>query len=253
MEKEFKDYIVAITGASSGIGKATALAFAKEGAKVAIADIQKEGGEETLKFLEEAGAEAFFTILDVTEADKVEEWIRNIVKKWGSLDIGLNNAGIDGIERKTHLYPEDDFKKVIDININGVWYGMRSMISVMLESGKGGVIINMASIAGLLGLYGHAPYTASKHAVIGLTKTAAIEYAKKGIRINAICPSFIETPMVFNAASKPGQLEQLAHINPMKRLGKPEEIAETVLFLCSKRASYVNAHSLVVDGGLSIL
>ncbi|WP_027000161.1 SDR family NAD(P)-dependent oxidoreductase [Eisenibacter elegans] len=252
MEYVFKDKVVLITGASSGIGKSTALAFAKQGAILALADIQTEPGQALAESIQKAGVQAIFHTLDVTDAAGVEAWVKDIAQRFGRIDIAINNAGIDGTDLKTHEYPLDLFDKVMQINVQGVWYCMRAQLPFMLAQQEG-VIVNTASIAGLGAFHGHSAYAASKHAVIGLTRTAAVEYAKYGIRVNAVCPGFTETPMVFNAVSTtPDKLNKLAYINPTRRIGKPEEIADAILYLSSPQSSYVNGQSLAVDGGLSI-
>lgn len=217
-----------------------------------VADIAEAGARETAQMIQDAGGEAAWIKADVTRDEDVKAMVQLAVDRFGGLDMAFNNAGIEGALAPTHEYPEEAWQRVIDINLTSVWRCMKHEIPVMLERG-GGAIVNTASILGLVG-YANAPaYTAAKHGVVGLTKAAAQEYATKGIRINAVCPGFIETPMVMErgvAASKnPEVYQQLKELHPMNRLGKPEEIAEAVLWLCSDKASFVTGYPLTVDGG----
>ena len=241
--------VALITGASSGIGRASALAFAREGAKVAVADIVVEGGEETVRMVQEAGGEAFFIQVDVANAAEVEAMVNTVVDTYGRIDCAYNNAGIEGRLASTDAYPEDVFDKVIDINLTGVWLCMKYELPHMLKQGSG-AIVNTASGAGLIGVAGMSAYVASKHGVVGLTKTAALEYAKSGIRVNAVCPGLIQTPMVERITAEQPQLgEALVAAEPIGRTGKPEEIAESVVWLSSDAASFVTGHAMSVDGG----
>jgi NAD(P)-dependent dehydrogenase (short-subunit alcohol dehydrogenase family) len=241
--------VALITGAGSGIGRASALAFAREGAKVAVADIVVEGGEETVRMVKEAGGEAFFIKVDVSNAADVEAMVNTVVDTYGRIDCAYNNAGIEGRLASTDEYPEDVFDKVIDINLTGVWLCMKYELPHMLKQGSG-AIVNTASGAGLIGVAGMSAYVASKHGVVGLTKTAALEYAKSGIRVNAVCPGLIQTPMVERITADQPQLgEALVAAEPVGRTGKPEEIAESVVWMCSDAASFVTGHAMSVDGG----
>ena len=241
--------VALITGAGSGIGRASALAFAREGAKVAVADIVVEGGEETVRMVKEAGGEAFFIKVDVSNAAEVEAMVNAVVDTYGRIDCAYNNAGIEGRLASTDEYPEDVFDKVIDINLTGVWLCMKYELPHMLKQG-GGAIVNTASGAGLIGVAGMSAYVASKHGVVGLTKTAALEYAKSGIRVNSVCPGLIQTPMVERITADQPQLgEALVAAEPVGRTGKPEEIAESVVWLSSDAASFVTGHAMSVDGG----
>ncbi len=241
--------VALITGAGSGIGRASALAFAREGAKVAVADIVVEGGEETVRMVKEAGGEAFFIKVDVSNAAEVEAMVNTVVDTYGRIDCAYNNAGIEGRLASTDEYPEDVFDKVIDINLTGVWLCMKYELPHMLKQG-GGAIVNTASGAGLIGVAGMSAYVASKHGVVGLTKTAALEYAKSGIRVNSVCPGLIQTPMVERITADQPQLgEALVAAEPVGRTGKPEEIAESVVWMCSDAASFVTGHAMSVDGG----
>lgn len=245
-----KDKVALVTGGSSGIGRATALACAREGAKVAVADIGVAGGEETAQLVKDAGGEAIFIKADMTKAADLEAMVDTIVKTYGRLDCAHNNAGIEGALGKTANYDEAEWDKVIAINLTGVWLCMKYEIPQMLKNG-GGSIVNTASAAGLLGVPNMPAYAASKHGVVGLTKTAALEYAKAGIRVNCVCPGIIQTPMVSRlTGERPGMFEKIATAEPIGRIGKPEEIAESVVWLCSDLASFVTGHAMSVDGGI---
>ncbi len=241
--------VALITGAGSGIGRASALAFAREGAKVAVADIVVEGGEETVRMVTEAGGEAFFIKADVSNAAEVEAMVNTVVETYGRIDCAYNNAGIEGQLASTDEYSEDVFDKVIGINLTGVWLCMKYELPHMLKQGSGS-IVNTASGAGLIGVSGMSAYVASKHGVVGLTKTAALEYAKSGIRVNAVCPGLIQTPMMERITNDQPQLgEALVAAEPIGRTGRPEEIAESVVWMCSDAASFVTGHAMSVDGG----
>jgi len=243
--------VAVITGAGSGIGRATALAFAREGAKVVVADIVVAGGEETVQMIKAAGGEAIFSKTDVTKAAEVEALVKKTVETYGRLDCAFNNAGIEGEVGLTADCTEENWDRVVNIDLKGVWLCMKYEIPQMLKQG-GGAIVNTASVAGLVGFQGIPAYVASKHGVNGLTKTAALEYAKSGIRINSVCPGVIHTPMVerfFRA--NPQASEAMSALEPVGRLGKPEEIAEAVVWLCSDAASFVTGLPMAVDGALT--
>ncbi len=241
--------IALITGAGSGIGRASALTFAREGAKVAVADKLVDGGQETVRMVEAAGGTASFIEVDVSDAASVEAMVNATVETYGHIDCAYNNAGIEGQVAPTDSYADDMFDKVIAVNLTGVWLCMKYEIPRLLEHG-GGAIVNTASGAGLIGVAGLSAYVASKHGVIGLTKTAALEYAKSGIRVNAVCPGLIQTPMVERLTADQPQLgEALVAMEPVGRTGRPEEIAESVVWLCSDAASFVTGHAMSVDGG----
>ncbi len=243
--------IALVTGAGSGIGRATALVFAREGAKVVVADIVVDGGEETVRQIKAAGGEALFVKADMARAAEVEAMVQKAVTIYGRLDCAHNNAGIEGATGKTADYREEDWDRVIRVNLTGVWFCMKYEISQMLKQG-GGAIVNTASDAGLLGVPQMPAYVASKHGVVGLTKTAALEYAKSGIRVNAVCPGVIKTPMVERiTGQRAGRAERMAAIEPVGRMGKPEEIAEAVVWLCSEAASFVTGLPMSVDGGIA--
>jgi len=241
--------VALVTGGGSGIGRATALAFAREGAKVVVADVGVEGGEETVRQIKAAGGEATFVRTDVAKAADVEALIAKTVQTYGRLDCAFNNAGIEGVLTSTVESSEENWDRVIDINLKGVWLCLKAEIPQMLKQG-GGAIVNTASAAGLIGIAGGSAYVASKHGVNGLTKTAALEYAKQGIRVNAVCPGVIRTPMVERGfASNPQMMEAMVAVEPIGRLGKPEEIGEAVVWLCSDAASFVTGLPMAVDGG----
>ena len=250
------DKVALITGGASGIGRATALAFAAEGAKLIVADMNEDGGQQTAHMITENGGEAAFLRVDVTQAAETEAMIAKAVESYGRLDCAFNNAGISGagagggLRALTADYPDERWHRVIAINLTGVWLCMKYELQQMLAQG-GGAIVNTASVAGLVGLpYGSA-YVASKHGVVGLTKTAALEYAKQGIRVNCVCPGYIETPMTAAGMSDPERRTHMVASEPIGRVGQPEEIAASVAWLCSDAASFVTGHSMVVDGGFA--
>jgi len=241
--------IALITGAGSGIGRATARIFAREGARLVLADVVEAGGNETLRMIKEAGADGIFVKCDVANEADVDATVARAVAQYGRLDCAFNNAGIGGAGRLTHEYSLEEWNRVIAINLTGVWLCMRAEITQMLKQ-KSGAIVNTSSIMGLTGAIRVPAYTAAKHGVAGLTKAAALEYARHGLRINAVCPAPIYTPMLMGAFEKrPDMEERYARAEPMKRIGQPEEIGEAVAWLCSDRASYVTGLPMPVDGG----
>lgn len=243
--------IALITGGSSGIGRATAVLFAQHGAKLAIADLNPDGGQATVQMIRDAGGTAVFIQTDVSQAAQVENMVNGVVREYGRLDIAFNNAGIDGIPVRTADSREDEYDRIMAVNAKGVWLCLKYEIQQMLLQG-GGTIINTASVAGLIGAHSMSAYAASKHAVVGLTKTAAVEYASKGIRVNAVCPAIIRTAMVERAFAHLPQLEQGAiQNNPSHRIGDPREVAEAVLWLASDASSFTTGATLTVDGGLT--
>jgi NAD(P)-dependent dehydrogenase (short-subunit alcohol dehydrogenase family) len=242
--------VALITGGGSGIGRATAIVFGREGAKVVVADYNRAGGEETVRRIKNAGGEASFIEANVAVAKQVETMVAKTIETYGRLDCAFNNAGIEG-EMGGNLAEcsEENWGRIIAINLTGVFLCMKYEIPQMLKHG-GGSIVNTASAAGLIGLPGGTAYVASKHGVAGLTKSAALEYAKSGIRINAVCPGFIRTAMVERVIDG-GSISEDAMVaaEPIGRIGKPEEIANVVLFLCSDDASFVTGLPMPVDGG----
>lgn len=242
--------VALVTGGGSGIGRATALAFSQEGIKVVVADISIQGGEQTVQMIKQDGGEAFFIRTDVSKADEVETLVRKSVETYGQLDYAFNNAGIEGEQATTADYPVSEWKRLISINLTGVWLCMKYEIPQMLKKG-GGAIVNMSSILGTVGFANACAYVTAKHGVIGLTKTAALEYATQGIRVNAVCPAFIETPMLERGGllSDPEIRAQLVSLHPLQRLGEPEEVAGAILWLCSEEASFVTGHAMLIDGG----
>lgn len=247
METSFKNKVALITGGSFGIGRATAIAFAQKGARVVIADWIED--KESLNLVKASGEEAIYVKCDVSKAGDVKNVIEKTISAFGRLDYAFNNAGIEGILAPVHECTEENWDKTIGVNLKGIWLCMKYEIPEMLKQGKG-VIVNCASIAGLMGFPGLPAYVASKHGVIGLTKTSALECAKLGIRVNAVCPGAIKTPMIDRiTGNKKEAEEQYANMEPIGRLGNPEEVANAVTWLCSDEASFVTGHAMAVDGG----
>ena len=241
---------VLITGGSSGIGRAAAVAFARRGARVVIASRRMTEGEETADLARQAGGEAIFVETDVTHASEVESLIGRVVSIYGRLDCAFNNAGITGDVARTAECTDENWDLTLAVNLTAVWRCMKYEIRQMLKQG-GGTIVNNASAAGLVGLGGGPAYSASKGGVIQLTRTAALEYAKMGIRVNAVCPGFIETPMTeAHSAVNPDLEPWIRKIQPMGRLGTAGEVAEAVTWLCSDAAAFVTGHALCVYGGM---
>ena len=248
----YKNKVVLVTGGSSGIGRASALAFARQGAAVVVADVNEAGGCETVGLIETEGSEASFVRADVSLASDVEAMVHHVVNIYGRLDCAFNNAGavkahLEAIS-PTHEYPEENFDQVLAVNLKGVWLCMKYEIRQMLEQG-GGTIVNSASALGLVGIENLSGYVASKHGVVGITRTAALEYANKNIRINAVCPGYIQTPMTQDRLADPDVQKRIERIHPVGRVGTPDEVAETVVYLCSDAASFVTGHALAIDGG----
>ncbi len=244
--------VALVTGGASGIGRATALMFTREGAKLIVADTNTDGGQQTVHMITENGGEATFVQVDVTNAAQIEAMISKTVEIYGKLDCSFNNAGTEGTTMVSTIdYQEADWNRVLSINLTGVWLCMKYELQQMLKQG-GGAIVNTASVAGLVGSRGAgSAYAASKHGVVGLTKTAALEYAKQGIRVNCVCPGVIRTPMMERMLTRTPELEQqYIAAEPIGRLGRPEEIAESVVWLCSDAASFVTGHTMTVDGGM---
>jgi NAD(P)-dependent dehydrogenase (short-subunit alcohol dehydrogenase family) len=249
----FNDKVVLITGAGNGIGRATALAFAQHGASIVVADINRDDGEETAFMITQAGGVATFILCDVTKDEDVQAMVNGTLETYGKLDIAFNNAGIEIEQSKLADGDEATYDKIMDVNVKGVWRCMKYQIPALLQQSTS-AIVNTASIAGL----GAAPkmsiYSASKHAVIGLTKSAAVEYGKKGLRVNAICPAVIDTEMFRRATQNDPQKEQyVRNLHPVGRIGQAEEVAAAVLYLCSDLAGFTTGIALPIDGGATAI
>ena len=252
MANQLEGKIALITGSGSGIGRMTSLTFAREGATVVCADVNREAGEETAAKIRAAGGKAEFAAVDVTDDAQVQALIARIAKTHGRLDCAYNNAGIEGDVIDTHETTERNFDRIMAINVKGVWLCMKYEIRQMRKQG-GGAIVNTASAAGLVGFRSLPIYVASKHAVVGLTKSAALENAESGIRINAVCPGPVDTPMMERITSNEGQpgRKDFEAFVPMHRYAMPQEIANAVAWLCSEQSSYVTGTALRVDGGIA--
>lgn len=245
--------VALVTGAAAGIGRATAIAFAAEGARVMVSDVDAEGGAETVSLIRKTGGEAEFARADVSVAADVQALVKTTVETFGRLDCACNNAGIEGLIVPLVEQPLDNFERIMAVNVRGTFLCLQAEIAQMLAQG-GGAIVNLASVAGLIGSPGLSPYVASKHAVNGLTKNAALEYSQHGIRVNSICPGGVDTRMLDSLAeqSTGGQmstLELMVPLHPIGRIGRPEEVAELIVWLCSDRASFVTGANVPIDGG----
>lgn len=243
-----KNKVALVTGASSGIGRAIALIWAREGAKVVVSDINTQAGEETAELVRAQGGDAIFVASDVGKPEDCEALVGRAVAHFGRLDVACNNAGIGGPQAPTADYPLDGWAQVININLSGVFYGMKYQITAMLKTG-GGSIVNVASVLGAVGFATAPAYSAAKHGVVGLTQAAALEYSAQGVRINAVGPGFIHTPMISALEQDAGVNAMLASAHPIGRLGRAEEVAELVTWLASDRASFVTGAYYPVDGG----
>jgi NAD(P)-dependent dehydrogenase (short-subunit alcohol dehydrogenase family) len=250
MTTELEGKVGLVTGGTSGIGRDTALLFAKAGAKVVVAGRRELQGEETIQLIRAAGGDGLFVKTDVSKASQVDALIQTAVEKFGRLDMAFNNAGIEGVWVPIVRQSEEDWDRTIDTNLKGVWLCLKYEIRQMLRQAGGGAIVNMASINGLIGAAGAAAYSASKHGVIGLTKSAALETARSGIRINAVCPAVVATAMGERLFGAPAVRKYVLSCHPIGRFGKPMEIAEAVVWMCSDQASFMTGQSLVLDGGL---
>jgi len=242
--------VALVTGAASGIGRETAIRFAELGAAVVVADVDAVGGSDSVNSVQECGAEGLFVQCDVSDAHEVARLFEEVAIRFDRLDFAVNNAGIGGPWEKLHAYPHEGWDRVLAVNLNGVFYCMQEEISRM--TALGGSIVNVASIAGKHGLPNQAPYTASKHAVIGLTRVAAQEVARHNIRVNAVCPVYTETPL-FNPliADNPGRAQKMLERIPMRRFGKPRDIADAIVWLCSDQSRYITGQAINLDGGMT--
>jgi NAD(P)-dependent dehydrogenase (short-subunit alcohol dehydrogenase family) len=256
MAKQFENKVVLITGGTSGIGRVTAVAFAKEGAKVVVSGRRKAEGAETVTLVEKAGGQGLFVQADVANEEQVKKLVQTTVDHFGRLDIAFNNAGVEAITQTTVDATAEEYDRVFNVNVKGVLLSMKYEIPALLKTG-GGSIVNTSSIAGTIGMPGFGIYIASKHAVNGLTKTAALEVAKQGIRVNAVSPAAIQTDMLdrFIGTGTPEAEQKKAYfagMHPVGRLGQPEEIASAVLYLSSPGASFITGHDFIVDGGFTV-
>src|SRR4051812_46323134 len=250
---KFEGRVAFVTGGGSGIGRTTALAFARAGASVAVADIGEQANQETARLIEQAGGRALAVRCDVTRGDAVKAALEKTAETFGRLDFAFNNAGIEPKKpAPTADYDEEEWNRIIDVDLRGVFLCMKHEIPLILQSG-GGAIVNTSSGAGVIGIKGSPAYTAAKHAVIGLTKAAALDYAAQNIRINAVCPGYIDTPMMtrFTGGTAEGRAKVISE-EPIGRMGSPEEIADAVLWLCSEGAGFVVGSAIVIDGGQTI-
>jgi NAD(P)-dependent dehydrogenase (short-subunit alcohol dehydrogenase family) len=245
----FAGKVAFVTGAANGIGRAAALAFAREGAGVVVADVSEQGNQETARMVEEAGGRALAVRCDVSRAEDVKAALDKAVEAFGRLDCAFNNAGVEQPITATADLTEEEWDRIVSINLRGVFLCMKHEIPLMLRQG-GGAIVNTSSGAGVKGFAGQAAYCAAKYGIVGLSKAAALDYAKSNIRINAVCPGIIETPMMdrFSGGTPEGRERVIAQ-EPIGRMGKPEEIAAAVIWLCSDAAAFVVGHAMVVDGG----
>ena len=249
----FAGKVAFVTGAASGIGRAAALAFAREGASVVAADVSEQGNQETARLIEEQGGRALAVRCDVTRAEDVKGALSKTLEAFGRVDFAFNNAGVEQKQRgPTAQLDEEEWDRIMDIDLRGVFLCMKYEIPLMLKQG-GGVIVNTSSGAGVVGIKGNPAYTAAKHGVIGLTRSAALDYAAENLRINAICPGYIDTPMMgrFTGGMPEGRAKVIAE-EPVGRVGKPEEIAAAVVWLCSDAAAFVIGHAMVIDGGQTV-
>lgn len=250
MKYPFEGKVALVTGASGGIGRASALMFAHSGASVVVSDVQDDKGQETVDLITEAGGTAIFKHCDVSKEDEVKALIGEAVSAYGGLDFAHNNAGVN--RPGSNEWETDDWSLSMNVNLSAVMFCMREEIAAMQDRG-GGAIVNTASVNGLVGNPSQPGYVASKHGVVGLTRSAALRYAKEGIRVNAVCPGVVDTPMVEQIAKVPQYREAIEKMTPMGRMAQPEEIAGAVLWLCSEQSSFVTGHPLVIDGGATAI
>jgi NAD(P)-dependent dehydrogenase (short-subunit alcohol dehydrogenase family) len=248
IETDMHGKVALVTGGASGIGAAVALEFAHQAAMVVVADIDEPRGKEVIAKIRAGGGEALFVKADVSKPADVEAMVKKTVTAYGGLHFAVNNAGIGGASARIADYPDAEWNHVIGVNLTGVWLGMKHEICQMVTQ-NGGVIVNMASMLGTIGFAGSSAYVAAKHAIVGLTKTAALEYAAEGIRVHAVCPGFIDTPLLVHMPER--QRKQLASQHPLGRFGTPDEVAKAVVWLCSDGASFMTGESIVIDGGFT--
>ncbi len=252
----FAERVAVVTGAGSGIGRATAVALAAEGAHVVLVDIDPRKCDETLGIVKDLSATSISYVCDVSSEKEQEHLYDEVLEHFGGLDLAVNNAGIEGAVAKTADYPLSEWQRVLDVNLTGIFLGMRHQIVLMLARGSG-AIVNMSSVLGCVAVENFPAYVATKHAIIGLTKAASVEYSSRGIRINAVCPATIDTPMVmergFRAGERKDVYDRLVSLHPIGRLGRSEEVASIVTWLCSDEASYVSGSALLVDGGYAAI
>ncbi len=249
---DFAGKVALITGGGSGIGRAVARLFGASGARVLVADSSEESAREAAALVADAGGEAAIEIVDVTLPQDTERMVAAAVDRFGRLDYAVNSAGIGGSRAKTADYSIDEWRRVVEVNLTGVWLSMKYEIPAILSRGSG-VIVNLASVAGVMGYSNHTPYCASKHGVIGLTRAAALEYARTGLRVNAVCPAFTRTPMVERLIGDDAErAAKLAAVIPIGRLGTADEVASSIAYLCTDEAAFITGQSIVMDGGLSI-
>jgi NAD(P)-dependent dehydrogenase (short-subunit alcohol dehydrogenase family) len=246
---ECEGKVALVTGGTSGIGRETSILFARKGARVVVAGRREIEGKETIDLIRRAGGEGIFVRADVSRASEVKALVEKTVAAYGGLDYAFNNAGIEGHWVPIVEQTEDEWDQTIDINLKGTWLCLKYEIRQMLQQGRGGVIVNNASISGFIGSYGSATYAASKHGVLGLTKAAALEVARNGIRVNAVCPAAVETPMADRLFGAPEVRKKVLGFYPIARFGKPIEVAEAVLWMCSGAAGFMTGQSLILDGG----
>ena len=251
MAQDLKNKVAIITGGTSGIGRETAVLFAEQGAKVVVAGRREAEGKETVDLMRKAGGDGMFVKADVTKAADVQALVQKTVEKFGRLDTAFNNAGIEGNWMPMVDISEEEWDRVLDINLKGMFLCLKYEIPQLLKNG-GGTIVNMSSVAGLMGTPAAAPYGASKHGVISLTRTAALEHAKQKIRVNAVCPAVIESPMENRLFGEPEAQKFAVGMHPIGRIGTPREVAEAVLWMCSEKSSFMTGHYIVVDGGLLV-
>jgi NAD(P)-dependent dehydrogenase (short-subunit alcohol dehydrogenase family) len=250
MAAEVQNKVALITGGTTGIGRDTAILFARNGAKVVVSGRRESEGDETMRLVRAAGGDGIFVKSDVSKSADVQSLVEKTVEKFGRLDLAFNNAGIEGQWKPLIEQSEEEWDAVIDINLKGVWLSLKYEIIQMLKQGSAGAIVNMSSVAGLMGSAGAEPYVASKHGVIGLTRTVALEYAAKNIRVNAVCPAVIETAMADRAFGHPEVNKRVLAMHALGRFGKPSEIADAVLWLCSSKSSFMTGSYIVLDGGM---